>query len=178
MQIMGCTLMPYNARPPKSLEAWLTHESVLSDKLRAMRGEAKLLRLTQQWVWSSWWEKQVLSLDKSMLLLREIIMQSQGEPCWYARTFIPQQCYDSSPALFARLDTEPLGNLIFHTEGVKRHFLGHYAIDSSCIEYYWVKKHIPSLPERLWVRFSEVKVNETASFYLIEILLPALEVLP
>src|SRR4051812_43180860 len=98
-----------NKSPPNSLTVdlkflpWLKHKLSLSEKLQQATGEANLKVLDQTWCSSTWWDRQVLQLKPSLLFKREILMSSQGYPCWYARTIIPQHCYELDSNFFNRL---------------------------------------------------------------------------
>ena len=50
-----------------------------------------------------------------------------------------------------------------------------YPIDKQSIEFYWVNKFIPDFEGCAWVRLAEFSIQNSASFFLLEILLPELE---
>ncbi|KTD11418.1 chorismate--pyruvate lyase family protein [Legionella jamestowniensis] len=159
--------------PPERLLPWLTHQLSLTDKLKKERGEAVLSILKQEWKDCSWWDKYVLGLNINPVMHREIIMTSQNNACWYARTIIPHDCYEVNTSLFIRLKEESLGVIIFDTPEIQRERIVHYSIDSTSLEYYWLPHH---LRERhsLWVRLSKFALPQSTFFYLVEILLPEL----
>ncbi|WED44127.1 chorismate--pyruvate lyase family protein [Legionella cardiaca] len=162
-----------SSSPPKVLLPWLKHEFSLTDKLKNEVGDASLTILNQQWKNPSWWDKFALGISTSSVMHREIIMSAHGTPCWYARTIIPDSCYQKNFLFFNRLNQESLGVIIFNTPQVKRNLMLQYAINASSLEYYWLP-HLPMLTESkdLWSRLSIFSLQENVFFYLVEIFLP------
>lgn len=156
-----------NPPPDARLLSWLCHQQSLTEKLKAVAGDARLEILDQRWD---------ALLDSTRVMCREIVMWAFDSPCWYARTLIPQVTYHAHEALFERLQTESLGDLIFHGTDIKRASLVSYAIAQQSPEYAWVSKWRPQDAGWLWVRQSELRVSAAAQhpFVLKEILLPGL----
>jgi chorismate--pyruvate lyase len=102
-------------------------------------------------------------------------MWAKEDPCWYARTIIPNTSYQENDVFFNRLQKESLGALIFNESRIKRVHMMHYPVNTQSIEYHWVTKCVPCSVKTLWTRFSIFILNDEFPFYLIEILLPALE---
>ncbi|MBL7480139.1 chorismate--pyruvate lyase family protein [Legionella bononiensis] len=157
------------------LKEWREYEDSLTDKLISSRGSADLELVFQNWIKTDWWSQYVLQIQDGHIFLREILMKNTGIEYWYARTIIPQRCYDSNPDFFNRLQNESIRNLIFGESRVQRVQMICYPVDSDCIEYHWVKNHVKTVKGILWVRLAEYSVQQTHRFYLIEILLPQLE---
>ena len=153
--------------PDAGLLSWLRHEHSLTKKLKTVAGDARLEILEQRWDHTP---------DGTAVLCREIIMWAFDSPCWYARTLVPEVTYYAHEALFARLKTEPLGDLIFQGTDIKRVSLESYAISKQSPEYAWVCKWRQQDASWLWVRQSEQRVNAATQhpFFLKEILLPGL----
>lgn len=160
---------------PALLRIWLHYQQPLTDKLLQSTGSAELAVLEQGWRAPGWWDKYLLQVNDSKLFQREIIMQSHGQVYWYARTLIPKSCYSVQPEFFERLQRESLRHLIYDNPDVTRVGMVHYPVNHHCLEYYWVKKHMPYCAETLWVRMSEFTFMQDQSFYLMEILMPELE---
>ena len=99
-------------------------------------------------------------------------MYSFDNPCWYARTIIPQSTYNAHTTLFNRLQHESLGQLIFHGTEITRSNLRYYAITPNSIEYQWLHSDWHQQCETLWVRIANFQVLSNEQFYLIEIFLP------
>ena len=161
-------------KPPK-LISWLEHNHSLTDKLRSIKGCVTLNVLSQQWIKPTWWDTFCLSITNETIFQREILMESQGIPYWYARTIIPKASYDLHTSFFNRLQNESVRNLIFDNEIVHRVQFMVYPIDKQSIEFYWVNKFIPDFEGCAWVRLAEFSIQNSASFFLLEILLPELE---
>lgn len=146
---------------------WLVHELSLTEKLKVTAGDAQLELINQRWD---------VAPDGSRTLCREIVMWAFDSPCWYARTLIPFATFHANEALFERLKTESLGDLIFHGTDIKRGSLTSYAITKQSPEFAWVQKWCQQDDVQLWVRLSELSVSGAIShpFVLKEILLPGL----
>ncbi|WP_133127437.1 chorismate--pyruvate lyase family protein [Legionella nagasakiensis] len=161
-------------RPPNELLPWIVYQSSLTDKLKQEAGEANLTLLRQQWDSPDWWDEHVLTLKNDPVMHREILMCAEHEPCWYGRTIIPKQTYESDVTFFARLKKESLGQLIFDNEIIERISLMSYAINPQVIEYHWLTDVMHGHATILWARFSVFMIHKQFSFYLVEILLPGL----
>lgn len=163
--------------PPKQLLPWLTCTTYLTKKLHAKSGNTMLQVLQEQWLEvATSWDQQVLQLAPERVLHRDIVVLAQAQPCWFARTILPAATYQSDDALFARLQHEPLGNLIFQGSAIQRLELRHYPIVTTDPEYAWIPEGYHQQRSPLWARLATFKVmSSQALFYLLEILLPNLE---
>ncbi|KTD50783.1 chorismate--pyruvate lyase family protein [Legionella quateirensis] len=166
----------YIADPQNSefLKEWREYEDSLTDKLISSTGSADLELVFQNWIKTDWWSHYVLQIQDGQVFLREILMKNKGIECWYARTIIPQRCYDSNPDFFNRLQKESIRNLIFGEGRVQRVQMLCYPVNTDCIEYHWVKNHVKTVNGILWVRLAEYSLQQMHRFYLLEILLPQL----
>lgn len=162
-------------QPNAKLLPWLTHLGFLTEKLRSETGDARLEVLTHQWQKPDLWDVEKLSIQPPSILNRTICMWSLETACWFARTVLPAETYASDALLFARLKTEPLGNLIFHDNKIARVSHKYYAIDKHSLEYKWLNVTQHQNAEILWVRLSEFMVYTGFGFFLVEIILPGLE---
>ncbi|QRN03912.1 chorismate lyase [Legionella sp. MW5194] len=161
-------------KPPGALLPWLTHADELSAKLRQTAGKVTLHVLKQDWVATGWWEKSVLGLTLATVVQREVLVSAAKTPCWYGRTIIPGSTWLKNQSFFARLRQESLGSLVFYTEEVVRVRTDYYAVNASCMEYYWPDRALTQNESLLWIRLSEFRIAEKYPFNLIEILLPGL----
>lgn len=175
MSINTHSIFAINVQCSEELREWLSYQSSLTDKLMKIKGDAQLELISQQWVNTGWWDKNLLQIQDSLVFQREIIMTSHNTPYWYARSIIPQKCYDCDAEFFERLQNESIKNLIFGDDRVHRINLISYPVDQLCIEFYWVKKYIDLGISRLWVRLAEFSFMQNDSFYIAEIMLPELE---
>ncbi|KTD68092.1 MULTISPECIES: chorismate--pyruvate lyase family protein [Legionella] len=175
MPINPQSIFTVNAQSSEHLSEWLNHQASLTDKLYQIKGDAQIELISQCWVNTDWWDKNLLQIQDEMAFQREIIMKSGGVAYWYARSIIPKKCYDLDPAFFGRLKDESIKNLIFNEEKVHRLKWFSYPADQQCLEYYWVKRHVNSVNGVLWVRLAEFSFQQKESFYLVEIMLPELE---
>ena len=174
MPINTHLIFALKAECSKQFLEWVTYQSSLTDKLRNTEGDAQLDLLSQQWINTDLWSKNLLDIQDRSIFQREIIMKSHDTPYWYARSIIPKKCYYLAPDFFNRLQNESIRNLIFNNEDVERINSINYPVDNQCVEFYWVKKYIYSVEGILWVRIAEFSFKKQESFYLVEIMLPEL----
>ncbi|KTD82271.1 chorismate--pyruvate lyase family protein [Legionella waltersii] len=163
------------ANHPANLNEWLSCSTSLTDKLQAIIGKVELKVLNQQWTDVDWFVRHMLHVDDQSIFLREILMNGCEHHYWYARTIIPQSCYQIDPEFFRRLENESMRNLIFDGQRVKRGLQQCYSISEFNIEYHWVKKYLPFINATLWLRLVQYQLDDKEHFYLYEILLPDLE---
>lgn len=175
MRIHNQPVLIAETRKPDSLREWIDHPESLTDKLQEAIGSFDLELLFQNWVKPNWWDKFLLQAEDDRVFMREIIMKDKGVVYWYARSLIPQKCYNRDPLFFKRLEHESIRNLIFGESRVERLNMISYPVNQQNIEFYWVKKYLSLMKETLWVRFAEYLFEGVEPFYLIEILLPELE---
>lgn len=174
--------MYFNSRPLYCAESndqgflldWRNYHDSLTDKLKQIAGSTEIQVVFQNWIKSLWWDKYVLNISDELVFAREIIMTSGGSPYWYARTVIPQKCYELNPSFFDRLQNESIRNLIFSESRVCRRHMISYPVNRQCIEFGWVTKYLHLDSDILWVRLAEYSFQESELFYLVEILLPEL----
>ncbi|MDR3442360.1 MAG: chorismate lyase [Legionella sp.] len=174
MPINTHLIFSLKAECSKAFLEWVNYQLPLTDKLRTAKGEAQLELISQEWINTDLWCKNLLDIQTESVYQREIIMKSHDVAYWYARSIIPQSCYDLDPAFFDRLKNESIKNLIFGNERVSKINSINYPIDNQCVEFYWVKKYIDSVQGTLWLRVAEFSFQQTESFYLVEIMLPEL----
>lgn len=161
--------------PPQHLLSWLTCTTYMMKALYAKSGHTDLTVLQQIWEPANDWDRRVLSLEDGLVLHRDIMVSAWDYPCWFARTILPKATYDAHLSLFERLDQEPLGNLIFHSQAIQRMKLDFYAIEEGACEYGWLPQSMNTQQTVLWLRCSTFQVKNADLFCLVEILLPDLE---
>lgn len=175
MPIDTHSIFAVEAQSSEQLAQWLHYRDSLTDKLMNIKGTVQLELISQQWVKTDWWDKNLLHIRDESVFQREIIMNSLGISYWYARSIIPKTCYDLDPVFFDRLQQESIKELIFGNGSVQRIHSIAYPIDQQCVEFYWVTKYIHLVEGILWVRLAEFSFKQQESFYLAEIILPELE---
>ena len=174
-----------NNAPPAQLAPWLKHPGSITDKLKAYAGEARLQLLKHAWELTDTWDQQTLSLIPNLSVLhREILMWANHEPCWFARTILPKPTYQAEEALFSRLKTTPLGELIHHHPNIQRTNITPYPIQAESMEHTYLKHALTLLDpadkprdvgfDILWGRCSTFTLHTQHKFYLLEIFLPGL----
>ena len=162
-------------KPPTQLTPWLEHQGSITDKLKALAGEARLQLLKHTWELTDIWDQQTLNLAPNIYVLhREILMWAHNEPCWFARTVLPESSYQAEEALFSRLETTPLGELIHHHPNIKRTSIKPYPIVPNSMEHAYLSHTLDHPTTQLWGRCSTFTLHKQHEFYLLEIFLPAL----
>jgi chorismate lyase len=175
MHFKAQALLKADVKEPKHLSSWIHHQHSMTDKLKAAKGSADVVILSQQWVASSLWDRQVLNITDTSVFVREIVMMSEECAYWYGRTLIPETTYKNHQEFFGRLATESVRNLLFNGNQTQLVARVSYPVDRNCLEYFWVTKHLPYEEGIFWVRLAKYCLNQTDTFYLAEVLLPRLE---
>lgn len=175
MAINTNSIFTINSKCSPQLTEWLNYSDSLTDKLKQLKGDAQVQLISQCWMSTDWWCSNFLQITDSKVYKREIIMKSHNITYWYARSIIPQKCYNLDPAFFGRLEKESIKNLIFKESRVQRVHRFSYPVDEQCLEFYWAKRNLHHVEGELWVRLTEYSFQEKEYFYLVEIMLPELE---
>lgn len=170
-------LISHTLQPSAGVGSWLTYTESLTDRLFMATGNVTLDLLSQGWVQSTAHDHYFLAIEDHDVLQREIMMKSYKTPYWYARTVIPRSSYDKNPDFFKRLENESVRNLVFDKAHVRRNQLIHYPITKDAVEYSWVLNHLPHVCGTIWVRCCDYVLQDSAVFYLFELLLPEIELL-
>ena len=167
--------------PPAALLPWVLYEDSLTDKLTALTGEATLLVLNSQWVNAGWWERHVLH-QEGLCFQREIMMTSQQQVCWYARTLVAESVFNQHRDFFERLESNSLNILLFREKKAVRDSMICYSVTREHFEFIWVQHALSMLrhePEfvfpselQLWGRRSCFLIDGQSPFYLIEFYCP------
>jgi chorismate--pyruvate lyase len=168
------SLLDIGKLPPSSLSSWLSSNNSLTNKLKAITGHTRLQVLEQKWVFPDWWDKHVLKIALEAVFHREIVMWSHHHACWFARTIIPYQSYQTDAPFFNRLEKETLNELIYNNPHVKRTSYINYSINQQSLEYHWLGENLHQNADCLWVRLSTFTLHNANHFYLVEIFLPGL----
>lgn len=155
---------------------WLVYPESITKRLNKKAGDASITILAQEWKPIDWSNQWVAIDSNEKTWCREITMSAYGKTCWYARSLVPEKTYTHCAAFFEQLKLKTLGQLIFNSPIVERTLLTHYSIDADRKEYQWMPEEIkPIRATRLWVRFSWLMLHNQFPFYLVEIMLPAVE---
>lgn len=168
------SLFPLHCTVPAGLEKWLYTQDSLTDQLKTSTGTAELKVLNQEWQVPSWWDQVVLHINDSMVFSRDIVMASSGQNYWFARSVIPQSCFEANPEFFSRLERESIRNLIFECDEVSCESRIQYPVNDQCLEYHWASVFQTKKAPILWVRLAVFCYRKSYRFYLAEILFPEL----
>ena len=157
------------------LRPWVLCQDSLTDKLKTIACDVRLEVRHHIWGVSNSWDQDVLGIRANERVLhREILMWASTDICWYARTLLPLSTYLAEEALFARLETQALGELIWHNPNIKRLSIQPFQINQHAAEYHFLTQSMHQNETPLWARLSTLAVRERFPFYLLEIFLPGL----
>lgn len=161
--------------PSPTIQAWLDYPTSITDRLKIYHPNVHLVCLKQAWFTADAWEQ--TTIDAANLFRREILMYAGEHACWYARTMIPEHTYTQEQVRFARLKTEPLGQIIWQSSDIERQHMTQFCLDQNTLLY----QHLTQIPQLtlnispLWGRLSTFIIKTTLPFYLLEIFLPELQ---
>ena len=158
----------------ETLYDWLTHTQSLTQKLKQQSGDAVLQIRAEIWRQPDNWDMLHFRLPAEPVFCREIVMLAHDVPCWYAKSIFPSHTYTQHKALFARLEHETLGELIFNGDEIVRQSLQTVSIHPSSELYASLSATMQQHPPKLLARLSTFVVAHHACFYLLEVLLPGL----
>jgi chorismate lyase len=161
--------------PPPGLQTWLHYPTSITDKLKSYHPKVTLTLIEEVWTTPDKWEASFVS--ETSIFRREILMCAGNHACWYARTMIPESTYHPESARFARLKTEPLGQIIWHASDIQRKNFLHFSMESTDALYQYLQS-FPQLKlgdSTLWGRLSTFMIKDRLPFYLLEIFLPELK---
>lgn len=175
MSINPDIFLKNQSEPAAYLYDWLRQSGSITEKLLTKSGDANIQVLKQKLTKTGWWDQYALNLNHGDgVFVREILMLSHNHPCWYAKTIIPHQTFQSHCELFKQLKTGSLTRLIYDNPQVKRSDLINYPVFNNTIEWHWVSKHVRINEHGLWARLSTYIIQNEHPFFLIEIFLPEL----
>lgn len=158
------------------MQEWVNYKASITERLKALSGDASLFVLNHTWEKADAWDIHTLRITtNSEVLHRDILMYSHQKPCWYARTILPKSTYNFEYERFKQLGSKTLGELIYNDPQVKRH-INPCKIQPEMLEHQYLqnalKQHTPQ--EDLWGRLSTFIIRDAVTFYLLEIFLPEL----
>jgi len=105
--------------------SWLLDQGSLTQRLiNASNGAFQVRKLRQGWQLPTRSEAQCLGLKpRQLAIVREVELLCHGEPWVYARSVFPQQTLTGRLRSLKKLDTRPLGALLFSDPTMERtHF--------------------------------------------------------
>lgn len=112
----------HGSTPPEPLLPWLLHPGSLTAALKHhSNGEFSVQILNQGWQQPRLDERRALNLrDKSLALVREVLLCGRGQPWVYARSILPERSLAGKHRHLRSLDNRPLGELLFSRADMKR----------------------------------------------------------
>lgn len=159
-------------KPPQTLLFWLHCQTVLTEQLRILTGEADVRLKKNAHLRAGWWEQYVLNWPRHQAVYqREVEIYSGTMPCWYARSHFLETTLARHPDFFDHLKYHTLGELIFNNPLVTRQNLHYYPVTKQSLEFYWLGQ-VAENHTVLWVRQASFLLAGQDIFYITEIFFP------
>lgn len=102
------------------LSAWLYCSGSLTQQLKNQLGNCELRILSQTWIEADNWLLSQAPTISFPVLQREIIICANALPCWYSRSYFSHALYQKESWLIERMQTEPLGHILFTDPRIER----------------------------------------------------------
>lgn len=152
--------------------SWLLDQGSLTKRLiNASNGAFQVRKLFQGWQRPTCSEAQCLGLKpRQLAVVREVELLCNGEPWVYARSVFPQQTLTGRLRSLKKLDTRPLGALLFSDPTMERTHFEIAALSNTRLKNYFSDQSA----NFAWGRRSLFFLDEKP-LLVAEIFLPALE---
>jgi len=107
---------------PQNNRHWLLDDGSLTSRLVALSdGDFRVNRLFQGWQVPRPSERRLLNLPpRELALIREVALLTHEQPVVFARSVFPLSCLTGSLSHLRRLQTKPLGAILFKHPGMRR----------------------------------------------------------
>lgn len=139
--------------------------------IKASRGQFQVRKLTQDWQRPTCSEAQCLGLKpRQLAMVREVELLCHEKPWVYARSIFPQSTLTGRLRSLKKLDSRPLGALLFNDPTMKRTHFEIAALNNPKLEDYFSN----SSSAFAWGRRSLFFLDEKP-ILVAEIFLPSLE---
>jgi chorismate--pyruvate lyase len=152
--------------------AWLMDQGSLTQRLiDASRGDFRVRKLSQSWQRPTHSEAQCLGLPpRQLAMVREVELVCHGKPWVYARSVFPQSTLTGRLRCLKKLDSRPLGALLFSDPTMQRTHFEIAALSNAKLENYFTASGC----HYAWGRRSLFFLDEKP-ILVAEVFLPALE---
>ena len=152
--------------------SWLLDQGSLTKRLiQASGGDFQVRKLFQGWQRPTRSEAQCLGLEpRQLALVREVELICKGVPWVYARSVFPQHTLTGRLRSLKKLDTRPLGALLFSNPTMERTHFEIAALSNKRLQNYFSEQS----EGFAWGRRSLFFLDEKP-LLVAEIFLPALE---
>jgi chorismate--pyruvate lyase len=157
---------------PQELRDWLLDSGSLTQRLQqASDDQFSVQVLSQSLQLPGLSERQVLGLaPRRLALIREVVLFGRGVPWVFARSVIPLQTLTGRLRKLRRLDSRPLGALLFTDPTMTREPLEWACINAN--NSIPLTAQLPTFDEVLWGRRSVFKLS-AKPLLVCEIFLPS-----
>jgi len=107
---------------PQNHRHWLLDDGSLTSRLvEHSGGDFAVDRLSQEWRVPRLSERRLLGLPpRELALIREVTLLARGQAVVFARSVFPMSCLTGSLSHLKRLQTRPLGAILFKHPGMRR----------------------------------------------------------
>lgn len=158
-------------RAPELIKAWLSDVGSLTEKLKALPGDFKVVVLGQQESFAEPNEYQFLGINTQPVTIREVVLYSDNKPMVFARSILPFQDLKEDSE-FANLGNNPLGERLFNRADIKAGIIqaSAFSIDSGVAE---LNQRLGGAQMQLWGRRRCFHLPETSILVAEVFLSPA-----
>ena len=152
--------------------SWLLDRGSLTQRLiKASNGAFRVRKLHQSWQYPTPSEAACLGLKpRQLAMVREVELLCHNQPWVYARSVFPQATLTGRLRCLKKLDTRPLGALLFSEPSMRRTHFEVAALNNADLANYFTS----SSDRFSWGRRSLFFIDEKP-LLVAEIFLPALE---
>jgi chorismate-pyruvate lyase len=158
---------------------WLTQRESTTKILRTIYQENALhIKVCYaDWNQPNTMELNYLQITPQECWLRETILYINNKPWMWARTTIPKAALQTFNVDLTKIDTTPLGAVIFNEADLVRSAFCYSTLSTTNNMYQKIQQQTPINAEKLWARRSMFSLRDT-NFCLTEVLLDHLPRLP
>lgn len=161
--------------PPEALQQWMEYRESITELAKQRFNDVHVKLIQEGWVYPALEEAHSLNQSgETLVFIREIFMECDGENCWYARTVIPSETYEKYRLDFEGLGSTPLGSLLYNREEVHRSAFQFIHLTPRLeLHQQLLSVSQEAVAESLWARRSVFHL-EKSPLLLQEIFLPSL----
>lgn len=166
---------------PSELTEWLLEQGFITGKAREKGAHMQVTLLTNEWQMPWPWEENLLtsstnpregqSIEKQCLI-REICMEGNREPWWFARTVIPEATLNDHGKQLLSLGTMPIGEFLFKQPDLVRTPFDFALIKPEQVEFQHIHQFGFADKTSLWARRSVFHFDHK-QLLLTEVFLPS-----
>lgn len=158
-----------------NLSDWLYCPGSLTQQLKDRVGTYELRILSQIWIDKDDWLPTLVPDLPFPVFQREIVICADSTPCWFSRSYFSQSLYQNEAWLIARMQTEPLGHILFTDSRIKRVAFDVLTIQPQDAPWYWSNFPLLKQNRTASMRLAQYRVGNEEGLWISELFLQGLE---